>query len=127
MYELKVISFFSAAHFLQGYKGKCEAVHGHNWKVEVTLRRADLDHQGLVLDFKDVKAILTRVLDELDHTQLNTIEFFQKHNPSSENIARFIYKKVESECKIYSIILHKVYVWEQRDCAAAYFEDTAKT
>ncbi len=122
MYELKVTSFFSAAHFLREYKGECEAVHGHNFKVEVIVASNKLNKQGLVIDFKELKKIVKTAISELDHKDLNEISFFKDNNPSSENIAQFIYKKIKPElgreCN-----LRRVTVFEQRDYSASYFED----
>ena len=122
MFELNVISFFSGAHFLKGYKGKCEALHGHNWKVEVIAQKQDLDEQGLVLDFKELKVMVESVLDELDHKNLNEIDFFKRNNPSSENIARFIYERIAVLLKPRNCSLKRVVVWEQRDYSASYYE-----
>jgi len=122
MFELKVTSFFSAAHSLREYKGECESVHGHNFKVEVTVSSKTLNDQGLVIDFKDLKKIVNRVISCLDHKDLNAIDFFKVNNPSSENIAKFIYKgvstKLGSRC-----YLKRVTVFEQRDYSASYFEE----
>ncbi|MFC1514666.1 6-pyruvoyl tetrahydropterin synthase family protein [Candidatus Omnitrophota bacterium] len=123
MFELKVIAFFSAAHSLRGYKGNCEAVHGHNWKIEVIVERADLDKQGLALDFHELKALLKGALEELDHKDLNQIDSFTKVNPSSESIAQFIYLRLKSPLQEKGCRLKKVVAWEQRDSAAAYYED----
>ena len=123
MYELKVISYFSAAHSLREYKGKCEAVHGHNWKVEVVVESRKVDDQGLVLDFKELKSIVASLLEELDHKDLNDIEFFKKRNPSSEHIAYFIYTKLKDPIAQKGCRLKKVVAWEQRDSCAAYWQD----
>ncbi|MBN2120983.1 MAG: 6-carboxytetrahydropterin synthase QueD [Candidatus Omnitrophica bacterium] len=122
MYELKVVSFFSAAHSLREYQGKCEAMHGHNWKVEVAVRRQDLDKAGLALDFKELKYMLNSVIDNLDHKDLGQIDFFKKHNPSSENIAYFIYNELKMPLENKGCALKKVTVWEQRDYCASYYE-----
>jgi 6-pyruvoyltetrahydropterin/6-carboxytetrahydropterin synthase len=122
MFELKVISFFSGAHYLREYKGKCEAVHGHNWKVEVIAQRAKLNDQGLALDFKELEGMLDSVLDKLDHKNLNDIDFFKDHNPSSEYIAYFIYQELKGPVKEKGLKLKEVVAWEQRDSAASYRE-----
>ena len=116
MYEIKVIDDFSGAHNLLHYKGKCEELHGHNWKVEVSVYSETLDKVGMVIDFKDVKDALRSVLVKLDHKYLNNIEFFKKHNPTSENIARFIHGKL-------SHIINKkikITVWETERSSATY-------
>ncbi len=122
MYELKVVSFFSGAHSLRGYQGKCESLHGHNWKVEVVIEKDSLNDTGLVLDFKELKQKTEGIIEELDHKVLNQIEFFQNDNPSSENIARYIYKKVVSVLKENNCKTKRVTVWEQRDYSASYYE-----
>lgn len=123
MFEVKVADFFSAAHSLRNYKGKCEAVHGHNWKVEVVVRKESLGIDGLTIDFHDLKEMLNSVLDKLDHKDLNQIDSFRKDNPSSEIIARFIYKKLLPQVKQKGGFLKRVEVWEQRDSSAVYYED----
>lgn len=124
MYELKVISFFSSAHYLRGYKGKCECLHGHNWKVEVTVESDLLNQQGLVLDFKELKKLLKKVLSQLDHKNLNQISFFKKNNPSSENIAYFIFKELNKKISKKRVcLLKKVTVWEAGDSCASYWEN----
>ena len=89
MYSLKVESSFSSAHNLRAYKGKCEELHGHNWKVEAAAESRDLDKIGMVMDFKLIKDELNRILDRFDHKYLNKLKPFDKINPTSENIARF--------------------------------------
>jgi 6-pyruvoyltetrahydropterin/6-carboxytetrahydropterin synthase len=91
MFELSVEAVFDAAHALKGYKGKCENLHGHTWKAQVFLRGEKTNHLGILVDFKDIKAALNRVLKTLDHTNLNRLPQFRKNNPSSENVARWIY------------------------------------
>ncbi|MFA4989020.1 MAG: 6-carboxytetrahydropterin synthase QueD, partial [Candidatus Omnitrophota bacterium] len=90
MYTLKVESSFSSAHNLRGYKGKCEELHGHNWRVEISVRSRDLDGTGMLLDFKYLKKKLNNVLDRMDHQYLNKLDHFKKVNPTSENIARYV-------------------------------------
>ncbi len=117
MYEIKVISEFSSAHMLRHYKGKCENVHGHNWKTEVYASSGKLDRAGMVADFKKLKAALNSVLDGLDHKNLNDIPYFKKVNPTSENIAKYIYEKVRSRSRPK---ISKVTVWESDSACASY-------
>ena len=92
MYELKVRTEFSAAHSIRGHRGRCAKLHGHNWEVEVLLRSEKLDRIGMVRDAGEVKDIVRDFVSaSLDHTFLNQIGFFRKNNPTSENIAKFIY------------------------------------
>ena len=117
MYTIKVIKSFSGAHNLREYKGKCESVHGHNWKVEVLLFSDTLRKHGMVMDFKDLKDMLVKVISELDHKNLNEIAYFKKENPTSENIARFIHEKLSPNIKDKM----RVIVWET-DTSCASFE-----
>lgn len=119
MYKLSVKSEFSSAHNLRGYKGKCEALHGHNWKVEAVFGAGKTDKNGLVLDFHEIKKMLKAVLDGLDHKYLNEIEFFKKNNPTSENLARYIFNEIGARVTP-SACLKEVTVWESDNCAATY-------
>ena len=119
MYKLKVESGFSSAHNLRGYKGKCEELHGHNWKVVLEAGSSKLDKTGMVLDFKFLKSSLNAVLEKLDHKYLNKIPYFRKINPTSENIARYIYESLKK--KIPEIV--SVTVWESEKARATYYED----
>jgi 6-pyruvoyltetrahydropterin/6-carboxytetrahydropterin synthase len=96
MYEIRVSADFCAAHFLKDYHGKCENLHGHNYKVYAHVRGSDLDDGGMLLDFSELKKSLRRVCDALDHTNLNDEKFFEQ-NPSAEKIAFFIYQKIISD------------------------------
>ncbi|MEI8348754.1 MAG: 6-carboxytetrahydropterin synthase QueD [Candidatus Omnitrophota bacterium] len=122
MFRIKVIQTFSAAHSLRGYKGKCESLHGHNWRVEAVICGSSLNATGMVIDFGKVKEMLTEILDELDHTHLNKIAYFRKNNPSSEHIAKYIYQRLEAymrekECKV-----EEICIWETDTSCAAYSE-----
>ena len=121
MYELKVEDEFAAAHFLRGYQGKCENLHGHNWKVEVRLRSDELDELGMVMDFKKLKGIVAEVLEGFDHRCLNELETFREQNPTTENVARIIYNQVASKLPP-GIAASRVTCWESERCAASYFE-----
>ncbi|MCM8766537.1 MAG: 6-carboxytetrahydropterin synthase QueD [Candidatus Omnitrophica bacterium] len=122
MFELRVNGEFSSAHSLRNYKGKCENLHGHNWKVEILVSGESLDRVGLLIDFNILKNKLNIVLKMLDHKNLNLIPFFKERNPSSENIAFFIYKKMEKLLKIYPVKIKKVTVWENERQSASYYE-----
>jgi len=116
MYDIEVFSSFSSAHKLRGYKGKCENLHGHNWKVGVRISSKKLDKLGMVIDFKAVKKILKDVLMGLDHKNLNETPRFKKINPTSENLADFIY----GELKKRGLPVASVSVWEADDSKATY-------
>lgn len=118
MYELKVESSFSAAHHLLNYEGECENLHGHNWKVEAYIVGNELDKANLLIDFKILKKELNRVLDLLDHTDINQLKEFENVSPSSEVIAKFIYKELKKTISKIS----KISVWETAHSCASYFE-----
>ena len=116
MYSIRVESNFSSAHNLRAYKGKCENLHGHNWKIEALVERPEVDKTGMVLDFTDLKSKLNDILETLDHKYINDIPYFKKVNPTSENIARYIFDKLKT--KIAS--LKSVTVWENNTSSATY-------
>ncbi len=120
-YEIKIITGFAAAHNLRNFKGKCERLHGHNWKVEVVLRGHQLDESDLLVDFAEVKRETNRILDELDHNYLNDIPFFRENNPSSENIARYIFEKLASCFEGRGVTIYSVSAWESDNACATYY------
>ncbi len=121
MYELKVVTHFAAAHRLANFYGKCEALHGHNWKVEIFVRAANLDDAGLVLDFGQIKAKAKDILAELDHTYLNDLPAFRVQNPSSENLARYLFERLSTALNDERVTVTRVAVWESEQTSAAYF------
>jgi len=123
MYEIMVEGSFSAAHNLRGYKKKCEKLHGHNWKVRVGIRGGELDRTGMLIDFTEVKDYLERILEKLDHKYLNKISHFKVTNPTSENIARFIYTELKARLKGSRYGVSKVTVWESDTTSATYFQE----
>lgn len=122
MYELTVYGRFAAAHSLRNFKGRCEDLHGHNWKVQVTIRGTKLDQADLLMDFGDLKKLMNRALDMLDHKHLNEVPPFDEINPSSENLARYLFEAVAQELPA-GITMHRVSVWESDDSQASYFLD----
>jgi len=122
MFELSIKSKFSSAHFLREYEGKCENLHGHNWKVELVLKGERLNRIGILIDFKEIKFVLNEVLDELDHKLVNDIEFFKTNNPSCENIAFYLYKNLSQKLNNEDIKVYKIIVWETDDASATYSE-----
>jgi len=131
MYEIKVTDEFCGAHNLRNYKGKCEALHGHNWKVELSVFSDTLNSQGMVMDFKDLKNAIKKVTSGLDHKYLNDIEYFKKTNPTSENIARFIHTKMGTKVGTHPIFIKngmcpyfrlKVTVWETETSCASFYD-----
>jgi 6-pyruvoyltetrahydropterin/6-carboxytetrahydropterin synthase len=96
MFEVAIEHSFAAGHALRHYKGKCENVHGHNYKIQVTVRGEKLDHAGMLADFVELKRLLRAVSERLDHVFLNDIEPFTVLNPSAENIALYICEKMQA-------------------------------
>jgi len=94
MFQVSVEETFSAGHALRGYKGKCENVHGHNYRVRVTLEGPQLDDVGLLVDFVKVKQVLREIIGRLDHQFVNDLEPFRTVNPSAENMAKYFYEEV---------------------------------
>ena len=119
MYTVTIRTEFNAAHRLIDYHGKCESLHGHNWIVEVTVQSENLDKAGMVMDFSDLKREVSSLLENLDHKFLNELEPFKEQNPTSENIARFIYDSLKPVYKN----LTKVTVWETPTSCASYEEN----
>jgi 6-pyruvoyltetrahydropterin/6-carboxytetrahydropterin synthase len=123
MYELKIITQFAAAHRLENFYGKCEALHGHNWKVEVFLVGDKLDEAGLLMDFGRIKAGTNALLEEIDHKYLNELEAFQRQNPSSENLARHLYERLAAALNRDGVRVSRVNVWESDTSCASYYRD----
>lgn len=119
MYYLRVEDDFASAHQLREYKGKCENLHGHNWRVLLRVKGERLDATGMLMDFGDLKKLLKRTLDHLDHKFLNEIPPFDTANPTSENIAAFLYEAIARELPD-TVRVHDVTVWESEKCAAIY-------
>jgi 6-pyruvoyltetrahydropterin/6-carboxytetrahydropterin synthase len=123
MFELEADASFSAAHFLRGYQGKCENLHGHNYKVRLTVAGPSLNHIGLLVDFKELKRSMGVVLERLDHCNLNDLEMFREVNPSAENIAAYLFH--EFDAVLLSFTGHpagvtRVRVWEAEGRSASY-------
>lgn len=97
MFELSIEGYFSAAHQVKGYPGDCADIHGHTYKVRVRFGVKKLDKIGMGIDFRCIKSQLDKVLDELDHKNLNSISFFKKHNATAEYIAKYVYDKMKEE------------------------------
>jgi len=122
MFEVSIEHTFAAGHALRHYKGKCENVHGHNYKVQVKVRGEKLDHAGLLTDFVDLKRLLRAISEPLDHVFLNDIEPFTTLNPSAENIALYICEKLQQGLsQVNPIEVAEVKVWETDIQSATYF------
>lgn len=98
MFEVRVEADFAAAHFLKDYNGKCENLHGHNYKVYAHVKGSELNEGGMLMDFTALKTALRSVCKELDHTNLNDKEIFAQ-NPSAERIAMYIYNGIVEKVK----------------------------
>jgi 6-pyruvoyltetrahydropterin/6-carboxytetrahydropterin synthase len=122
LYELKIITQMAAAHQLREFDGKCEKLHGHNWKIEVCVAGQDLRDNGILIDFKLIKEAAQKVLHELDHSFLNELECFKSVNPSSENIARHIFLSLSKELDDVHVRVSKVTAWESDSACASYTE-----
>ncbi len=122
MFDLTIEAQFSAAHQLRGYKGQCEALHGHNWRVQVTISSDKLDDIGMVMDFHELKAITGEVISTLDHSFLNDVFPFTEINPSSENIAKWIYESIKKKLIKKMCEISSVTVWENETSSATYYE-----
>ncbi len=120
MYELKVVTRFAAAHQLKMVGSKCENMHGHNWRIEVYVTGEKLNVGGVLVDFGEIKAHLAEVMEKLDHKFLNELEYFSDANPSSENIAYFVAKQLQTRMDNSSARVSKVTAWESDDACATY-------
>lgn len=120
MYHASIQTHFSAAHLLRNYKGKCENLHGHNWKVEVTVSTETLDETGMAIDFSILKQKTNSIIKQLDHQYLNEIPHFEKTNPSSENIAAYIFNLLKEKLEDTNVKLTKVSIWESETSKASY-------
>ena len=118
MYELKAQMYFSAAHHLLNYNGKCENMHGHNWLVEAFVSGTELDKSNILVDYKVIKSNLKEVLDYLDHKDINELPEFKGISPSSVVLAKFIFEKMRERIPQTS----KVSVWETSTSCASYWE-----
>lgn len=122
MYEVEIIEWFSAAHRLRDYKGKCERLHGHNYKVHVTAGATDLGPGGMVMDFGDLKKATKEVLETLDHAYLNDVAPFDGIEPSAENIARQLFIWIRERLGEAGALLRTVSVWESHTSKATYYD-----
>ena len=123
MYEVSVEQHFDAAHFLRGYQGKCEALHGHRFKVVVRIKSSVVNDIGIAYDFVELKQHLRDILAKFDHTCLNDVPPFDKINPSSENIASTIYNELQPKLVGAPVSLSSVEVWESPQTGVSYTPD----
>ncbi|MGH9739952.1 MAG: 6-carboxytetrahydropterin synthase QueD [Candidatus Acidiferrales bacterium] len=122
MYEVSVEETFAAAHNLRNYKGKCEDLHGHNYKIRVVLAGKELDSTGLLYDFVNLKQVIRSIIASLDHKYLNELPPFDTLNPSAENLARHIYDRASQQLPASpnGAGISSITVWETEATAATY-------
>jgi len=122
MFELMIETQFSAAHQLRGYKGKCENLHGHNWRVQVAVSSGKLNDIGIAIDFHELKKLTNEALSALDHSFLNDVFPFTEINPSSENIAKWLYDLLKKKIANNDVAISAVTVWESDTASTTYYE-----
>ncbi|MDP2916757.1 MAG: 6-carboxytetrahydropterin synthase QueD [Dehalococcoidia bacterium] len=122
-YQITVEQHFEAAHFLRGYKGKCEKVHGHRYRVVAHLSAAALNDIGLAYDFSDLKRHLREIIAKFDHELLNDLPPFKNINPSAENIATTIYRELKPKLSGDPVTITAIEVWESPEQGVAYTPD----
>jgi len=125
MFVLTIEDYFASAHQLRGYKGKCENIHGHNWRVILSVKGEVLNDIGLLIDFNDLKDILKKITGYLDHKNLNDIEPFTAINPSSENIAEFIAARAQEEISRINpgLLVESITIWESNTSRCTFYPD----
>lgn len=121
MFEISVDYSFAAGHALRGYKGKCENVHGHNYKVQVTVAGEKLNSTGLLMDFVDLRGAIKKLAERLDHQFLNDLPPFDRLNPSAENMAKYFCDELEPQVSPHGIRIKSVKIWETDTTTATYF------
>ncbi|RLC08987.1 MAG: 6-carboxytetrahydropterin synthase QueD [Deltaproteobacteria bacterium] len=123
IYEMYVKKHFCAAHSLKGYPGDCARMHGHNWMIEVYVRCRELDNIGMGMDFREIKQGVGDVLDDLDHANLDELPAFRDQNPTSENIAKYLYVEIGKRLNSERVSVSKVKVCETPGAGSFYWED----
>jgi len=121
MYEVSVQQHFDAAHYLRGYQGKCESLHGHRFQVVASVRAEQINEVGLAYDFAQLRQQLGEIVGRFDHTCLNEVPPFDKINPSSENIASTIYSELQALLQGTGASISSIQVWESPHCSVTYF------
>ena len=122
MYKVTKCLYFEAAHFLRGYEGACQNLHGHSYKLEITVESERLDELGMVVDFKKIKEFTQGILERYDHSCLNELSEYKDNNPTAEIMARMIYDNLKRSVYVGSRLV-SVRVWETRDSYAEYTEE----
>ena len=120
MFEISVEHSFAAGHALRGYKGKCENVHGHNYKVQVMVTGPELNSIGLLMDFVELRGAIKALVERLDHRFLNDLSPFDQLNPSAENLAKYFADTLSSQVEQQGLRLSRVTIWETDTTSATY-------
>lgn len=120
MYKINIETHFSSAHRLRDYNGECERLHGHNWKVKISVASEVLNNLGMVMDFRDIKSHTKVLVDRLDHQYLNDIAPFTEINPTTENIAKYLFDELSKVTNTEQIKVSMVEIWESPTCSASY-------
>jgi 6-pyruvoyltetrahydropterin/6-carboxytetrahydropterin synthase len=123
MYEISVVTTFSAAHSLRDYEGECAKVHGHNWQVRVTVCAKEPGANGIAIDFRDLKRLMNEVVGCLDHTYINEVAPFDAMNPTSENIARWLCEELRPKLSTTGVRLARIDVQENENSCVSFFPD----
>ncbi len=124
IWRLTVTDHFSSAHQLRHYQGKCEALHGHNFTVQIQVQGRELDPKlGIVMDFQELKTLLKKVLAELDHRNLNELPEFAEANPSSEHLAKYVFQRLAALLPGPGVAMHAASVSEGPNTIATYSEE----
>jgi len=126
MFEVSITTHFSAAHHLNDYEGNCAGQHGHNWEVDVHVCGEQLNDTGILVDFRRLRSAVDEILEEFDHSDLNTLALFMDKNPTSENIARHLHSELSSKVNCDQYKVCRVCVRETRRSAAAYWQSGAR-
>ena len=126
MFEISVEYSFAAGHALRGYKGKCENVHGHNYKVQVTVAGEQLNSAGLLMDFVDLRAAIKALVERLDHRFLNDLPPFDQLNPSAENLAKYFWEEIDPRARAQGLRVDAVTIWETDTTSATYRPSTVR-
>jgi 6-pyruvoyltetrahydropterin/6-carboxytetrahydropterin synthase len=120
MFTLYVRDTFAAAHRIEEYHGKCEDLHGHNFKVEALVQGEGIGEGGMLLDFALLKSRLKEILEDLDHKYINEIPFFRERASSSEYLALYIFDRLKGLLRHEGVVVREVRVWESENAYAAY-------
>lgn len=121
MFDIFIKTHFAGAHHLRDYPGDCENPHGHNWKIQVTVRATELDQLGMGIDFKLLKKIVKEAVDKLDHRDLNNLPAFKDINPSSENIAKYLFTALKQPLAHERYSLHSITILETDSSGLVYY------